>query len=131
MSLAASSVDTWASSFRLFASQPDAMVRAAVTRSCSSARLSGVGSVPRKSSRAPSLRQSIGADSPTPRGSKPTMSKDERTARPTMKSADLAYCTPDPPGPPGLTTSEPILLPALVAGALSTLMAMSPPDGLS
>ncbi|OPZ53643.1 MAG: hypothetical protein BWY91_01886 [bacterium ADurb.BinA028] len=84
MSLAASTVETCASNAPPRALHPSASALAPLTKACSSARSSGVGSIPRKASRPASSRQSIGAESPTPRGSKPTMSYAARTGAPTI-----------------------------------------------
>ena len=46
-----------------------------------------------------------------------------------MKSAAWAYSTPEPPGPPGLTTSEPRRLFFRVAGTRSTLTVIVSPSG--
>ena len=51
---------------------------------------------------------STGADRPTPRGSKPTTSKRRSTSVGSVSDSPTAASTPEPPGPPGLTTSEPI-----------------------
>ena len=45
---------------------------------------------------------------PTPRGSKPTMSKRSRISLGNPSAAALANETPDAPGPPGLISSDPI-----------------------
>ena len=51
---------------------------------------------------------STGADSPTPRGSKPTTSNRFSTSVGRLSPSPTAASAPEPPGPPGLTTSEPI-----------------------
>jgi len=56
----------------------------------------------------------------TPRGSKPTTSNLARTADEIWVRAACAYWTPEPPGPPGLTTSEPIRARESVAGSRIT-----------
>ena len=70
----------------------------------------------------------MGALRATPRGSKPTMSTSSRTDRPTIVLASLAKSTPDPPGPPGLTTIEPLADPER-AGTRSSAMAIVFPVG--
>ena len=57
-----------------------------------------------------SLRQLTGADSPTPRGSKPTRSKCCSRLPDTWARGPTASSSPEPPGPPGLTRSEPMLV---------------------
>jgi hypothetical protein len=57
---------------------------------------------------------------PTPRGSNPTTSNLARTAGDTTLLACSAYCTPEPPGPPGLSTSEPMRRPGPAAGSSIT-----------
>ena len=56
------------------APQDCAKPRACRAKACSSAASSGVGSEPRKASSSASVRQSMGAERPTPRGSNPTTS---------------------------------------------------------
>ena len=73
-----------------------------------------------RSSCASDRQCTAGIEPPTPRGSKPTTSNLARTAADTWLRASCAYWTPDPPGPPGLTTSEPILVPGPVAGSRIT-----------
>ncbi len=51
---------------------------------------------------------STGADSPTPRGSKPTTSNRFSTSVGRLSPSPIAASAPEAPGPPGLTTSEPI-----------------------
>ena len=81
MSLAASTVETWAMIFAFLAAQPSANFFASAMSACSSAGVSGVASTPPmnvSSSRSPT--QSIGDDRPTPLGSKPTRSNFRRTS---------------------------------------------------
>ena len=51
---------------------------------------------------------STGVESPTPRGSKPTTSKRRSTSSGSVSAWPIAASAPDPPGPPGLITSEPM-----------------------
>ncbi len=74
MSLAASIVETWASSGPPLAAHVAAKALALAAKACSSALVSGVGSAPRNASSWRSSRQVTGWEDPTPRGSNPTMS---------------------------------------------------------
>ena len=75
MSLAASTVETCASSGPPLAAHVAAKALALATKACSSAWVSGVGSAAEEARRAArSSRQSTGWEEPTPRGSNPTMS---------------------------------------------------------
>ena len=60
--------------------------------------------------------QSTGVDSPTPRGSKPTRSKRAFTSSGSSSTRKWTDSIPEPPGPPGLTKSEPIRVASSVAG---------------
>jgi hypothetical protein len=65
--------------------------------------------VPKAASRSALLKHLMaGVELPTPRGSKPTMSKRCRMSSGSSRERYAASCTPDAPGPPGLTISEPI-----------------------
>ena len=55
-----------------------------------------------------SLMHCSGSDSPTPRGSKPTRSNRSSSCWLSAPTRPAARFTPEPPGPPGLTSSEPI-----------------------
>ncbi|CAB4677807.1 unannotated protein [freshwater metagenome] len=57
---------------------------------------------------------------PTPRGSKPTMSYCAKISGLTIYSAANPYSTPDAPGPPGFTKSEPSRRDLLLAGCFTT-----------
>ena len=86
-----------------------AVIRSASeSSSARSAAESGVGSTLKSWSMLSSVRHRTGEDAPMPRGSNPTMSYAARTAGENAKSESWAYCTPDPPGPPGLMSREPI-----------------------
>ena len=60
----------------------------------------------------------------TPRGSKPTMSKRLRSSsgKSLAETASRTKSTPDAPGPPGSTTSEPMRWLRSVAGSSRTEM---------
>ena len=72
------------------------------------APVSGRGSAAASSSFRGSGRHSTGVDSPTPRGSKPTRSNRWRTSVGMVSARLIAASAPEAPGPPGLTSSEPI-----------------------
>ena len=74
-----------------------------------------------------SLRQFTGALSPVPRGSKPTMSKCSSNGSPNHVLPPAAYDVPAAPGPPGLTTSDPMRDPE--AGTRSTASRIERPPG--
>jgi hypothetical protein len=57
------------------------------------------------------LHHTAGVELATPRGSKPTRSNPSRSDDGSVGAIEAAASTPDSPGPPGLTTSEPIFLP--------------------
>ena len=82
MSRAASSVDTWRVRSPLSSRQPCPNPRISRSLRRASRRSSGSGSDAMNSSRASSLRQSMGVLLPTPRGSNPTMSKEFSTGSP-------------------------------------------------
>ena len=87
----------------------------------SCAALSGISSVDRYvSSSGPVMQDTAGSLPPTPRGSKPTMLNRASTADGNSPRAASAYCTPEPPGPPGLTTRSPTRWAGSVAGSLMT-----------
>ena len=96
-----------------------------------SAAESGVGSALKSRSMSELLRHCTGLDAPMPRGSKPTMSYAARTAGEKTNDAYWAYSTPEPPGPPGLMTREPMRLPGSVAGALRSARVKRSPFGLA
>jgi hypothetical protein len=83
-----------------------------------SAAESGSGSEAMNASSSLSERQSTGVLAPTPRGSKPTMSKLSSSLSPNTELEFSTYCTPEPPGPPGLTSNEPTRLSASSAAFL-------------
>ncbi len=66
------------------------------------------------------MQVSAGSLAAVPRGSKPTMSNRASTAAGNSLRAPSAYCTPEPPGPPGLTTSAPTRWDGSLAGSLIT-----------
>ena len=72
------------------------------------------------SSSGPVMQASAGSLAATPRGSKPTMSNRASTAEGNSLRAPSAYCTPEPPGPPGLITRSPTRWAGSVAGSLMT-----------
>jgi hypothetical protein len=68
----------------------------------------------------------------TPRGSNPTRSKRARTSSENRTSAAArTKSTPEPPGPPGLRNSEPILRAGSVAGCLMSASEIRSPSGWS
>ena len=74
-------------------------------------------------------RHLIGVLRATPRGSNPTTSYCAITAG---LMVPLAYCAnsyPEPPGPPGLTTSDPSRFVGSFAGDFSILMVTVGPSG--
>ena len=85
----------------------------------------------RNASASASVRhRTAGAEWPTPRGSKPTRSKLRLIGEPSSSEAIPAtMSTADPPGPPGLTSSDPMRCP--VAGTRMTAsFACAPPEAL-
>ena len=68
----------------------------------------GSGSAPKYASRSASAVQRTGAERPTPLGSKPTRSNRRVTSTGMAEASCTAVSTPEAPGPPGLTTTEPI-----------------------
>jgi hypothetical protein len=92
----------------------------------------GSSSVAKKvSSCGPFSQFSAGWLAPAPRGSKPTMSNRASTAAGNSRRAPSAYCTPDPPGPPGLMTSAPTRCAGSAAGSLTTGRVNRGPSGLA
>ncbi len=75
------------------------------------------------------VTQVTGLLAPTPRGSKPTMSNESRMVWLKTFLADLAKSTPEAPGPPGFTSSEPMRLDGSAAGSLISLSEMRSPAG--
>jgi hypothetical protein len=66
----------------------------------------------------------------TPRGSNPTMSNRARTsALNRIGAAKSTMSKPEPPGPPGLTNSDPIRRAGSLAGSRSTAIEIVPPSG--
>ena len=99
------------------------------TTSPISSSSSGTGSAWRNASICSSERQSTGADSPVPRGSKPTTSKWSVSGDRKTWPACSAYDVPGAPGPPGLTTSEPTRSDGSSAESRSTSSSMVAPPG--
>src|SRR5690348_2134196 len=121
MSLAALAVPTYGSRAPDCFSQPRANSLLSDTTTPRGAVLPGVSEVAKNRSSSASDRQcTAGTEPPTPRGSKPATSNLARTAAETWLRACSAYWTPDPPGPPGLTTSDPIGVPGPVAASRIT-----------
>ena len=75
------------------------------------------------------MQVSAGWLAATPRGSKPTMSNRASTAAGNSLRAPSAYWTPEPPGPPGLTTSAPIRWDSSPAASLTTGSEKRRPEG--
>ncbi len=67
----------------------------------------------------------------TPRGSKPTRSKRFRSALGKASALSWTSSIPEPPGPPGLTMSEPMRSPCSVAGSRMMATSSVPADGSS
>lgn len=65
----------------------------------------------------------------TPRGSNPTTSNRRRISSLNWPEAKMARSTPEPPGPPGLSTSEPIRAAGSVAGRRASARAIRSPPG--
>ena len=78
-----------------------------------------------------SMSQSTAVLAPTPRGSKPTRSNVRRSRRARRRAADERNSIPDPPGPPGLNTSEPIRSSGSAAGTRASAMSIVAPSGSS
>ena len=90
---------------------------------------STVGSARSLSLSSSELHHSAGLDAPTPRGSNPTRSKRSRTDCGMVPTRLTAASTPDSPGPPGLTNSEPILSPVALIRIIA--ICATSPSGLS
>src|SRR3990170_2951890 len=125
MSRAACSVEKSGSRAPYFAPHPSPTRLLIATTSSNSACVSGSGSAPNVASRSASEMHSTGDDRETPRGSKPTMSKRSVISSGSPPNAApndryTAVLMPEPPGPPGLTTSEPIRSPWRVERARSS-----------
>lgn len=127
MSLAASAVPTWGSRRADLAPQLSANSLDSLSSAVTSAGVSGLESIPMYASSWEPVMHVTGVDSPTPRGSNPTMSYWARTLSLTTDRAARAYWMPEPPGPPGLMSREPARLP--VAGRRITLSSMRSPEG--
>ena len=111
MSRATSRVPTFASrAVPVFWAQPPAVWRAAASARATPAGEGSRRSVPRWESCSAAVRQWIaGVLAPIPRGSNPTRSKRRATSVPSIRIASCEeISTPDAPGPPGLTSSEPM-----------------------
>jgi len=83
----------------------------------------------RAASTSGSARQSKGWDCPTPRGSKPTTSYAPSTAGLNTRFTESMKATPEPPGPPGFVTSEPMRLSWSAAGRRFTAREIVAPVG--
>ena len=121
MSRAAFWVPTYGSRAAEFCAHRAAYSLLCATTSASCAALAGMSSVARYvSSCGPVMQVNAGSLAATPRGSKPTMSNRASTADGNSLRAPSAYWTPEPPGPPGLTTSAPIRRDGPAAGSFIT-----------
>ena len=121
MSRAAFWVPTYGSRAAEFCAHRAAYSLLCVTSPASCAALAGMSSVARYwSSCGPVMQVSAGSLAATPRGSNPTMSNRASTAAGNSLRAPSAYSTPEPPGPPGLTTSAPIRRDGSAAASLIT-----------
>ncbi len=131
MSRAVCSVENRLRSSPYLAPHPSAMRRAIATLPSKASWLTGSGSYPKLASRSASEMQSTGADLPTPRGSNDTTANSSSSvlsfgARCGRKSR------PEPPGPPGLVSTEPCLSSALPVKIRMTAMSnVSPLSALA
>src|SRR3954471_8661321 len=122
MSRAACSVENSLSESPYLAPHPSAIFFEYWTVASKSAWDTGSGSDPKDVSRSASEKHLTLSDRPTPRGSNPTMSKRPVISAGSPTERYAASSTPEAPGPPGLTTSEPIRFFWLVARARSSEM---------
>ena len=77
----------------------------------------------------PGALHATGLLRPTPRGSNETMSKRSRTSGVSTDSSLGRSSMPDPPGPPGLMTRDPIRSAGASAGWRATAIWMTVPPG--
>src|SRR5947207_5449172 len=122
MSRAVCSVENSRSESPYLSPQDLAMLACTLATASKSASPTGSGSPPKNASRSASLKHFTALDRPTPRGSNPTTSKRRNTSVGNCCDRYTARSTPEPPGPPGSTSSEPIRLPWLVACTRSRAM---------
>ena len=108
MSLAVSTVLKVPRASPYSSAQPSATSWASAKASSSCSSVVGRGSAATIRSFRSSEMHSTGVERPTPRGSKPTMSNRCSTSRGRVRARPIAASAPEAPGPPGLTTSEPI-----------------------
>ena len=108
MSRATSWVPRWGSSVSSVIAHSAATAAAAASSSACSSSESGSGSAAWR--RPTSAPQRSEVDAPTPRGSQLTRSN--RSARVSLTGSNDRNSSPDPPGPPGLSSSEPMGSPA-------------------
>ena len=117
-SRAVSTVPTYGSTLPLSCSHCDAYARSFDKRACWAAAVVGAGSGSALvvSEGTPFEPQVTGSLRWTPRGSNETMSKSSRSPGVSTLSSFGRSLMPDPPGPPGLITSEPISLRGQLSG---------------
>ena len=92
------------------------------------------GVVPKNAASSSSeAKHRMGAEAPTPRGSNPTTSKRASTSGVQIVCAapSLTSSTPEPPGPPGFTNSEPMRRAGSLAGRRISASEMVGPPGSS
>src|SRR4051812_2550941 len=112
MSRAASPVPTCASrSLPALVLQAFANVLDHILACLTSVLVSGVGSADRYASMPSVPRHRTGDDAPTPRGSKLTTSNRRRSEADTAALFAFRLSTPEAPGPPKLSTRDPIFFP--------------------
>ena len=134
MSRATSAVDMWAVSGRPVVEHASPNPRAEVTKARSWAEPHGNATdIPASAADcAPrSAKHRTSAEKFVPRGSIPTMSNRASTSDERKVDAWAAMETLDPPGPPGLTKSVPILCLWSGAGSRSTATSVVAPLGAS
>jgi hypothetical protein len=89
-------------------SQPVATRSARSNAASISSAVVGRGSMENISAFSSAGMHSTAVDRPTPRGSNPTSWNSSRTPSGRVRASPMAASAPDPPGPPGLTSSEPV-----------------------
>ena len=95
-----------------------------------SAASSGVGSSAARRSREASSRHAMGVLAPTPRGSNPIRSKRASTSSEKMLALPCTRSMPDAPGPPGLTSRDPIRDAGSLAGSRTSAISIVSGPGL-
>ena len=108
MSRAVSTVLKVPSASPYWSAQPAATSSASEKASSNPSAVVGRGSAAISRSFSSAGMHSTGVERPTPRGSNPTTSNRCSTCSGSVSARPIAVSAPEPPGPPGLTTSEPI-----------------------